>query len=335
MDSNADLSYDQRRRARQARQKRMRQRQLRKRILIFIIAVVAVILIFAVSRGISSRKKSDAKKNENIQVSEDVKPGSLASLVLHKRAIHSIQFAHNAFGYQGEAKNSAENQKETLEEGPFRASWDTEGIDGQPYLVAVNISRNTVTVFTQDASGQYTVPDRAFVCSVGENTPTGYYYTLDRYRWQELYNDSYGQYATRIMEHILFHSVPYEEEDPSSLEYNEYNLLGETASLGCVRLSVADAKWIYDNCPDEFPCVLYEDNTCSGPLGKPEPLKIDTTDTAKRGWDPTDPDPANPWNKTGTDSAAGTAGTESTASESEESAGYQAEPDESSEEQEW
>lgn len=37
--------------------------------------------------------------------------------------------------------------------------------------------------------------------------------------------------------------------DKGSLEYLEYNKLGTSASMGCVRLTVENAKWIYDNCP--------------------------------------------------------------------------------------
>ena len=133
------------------------------------------------------------------------------------------------------------------------------------------------------------------LCSIGDSTPTGYFITLESYRWKDLYENSYGQYATRITGHILFHSVPYYSEDPSDLEYNEFNLLGTPASLGCVRMCVEDVKWIYDNCPKGFPCVIYNDPSSPGPMGKPEAIKIDVTNYAKRGWDPTDPDSENPW----------------------------------------
>lgn len=174
--------------------------------------------------------------------------------------------------------------------------WDTAGIDGQPYLVAVNRARDTVTVYGKDENGNYTVPVRAMVCSTGPRTPTGYYTTLERYRWHYLFEDCWGQYATRIVGHILFHSVPYHENDPSTLEYEEYNKLGTPASLGCIRLAVSDVKWIYDSCPTGFPCVIYDNEDFAGPLGKPTPISIDTTDEARRGWDPTDPDENNPWN---------------------------------------
>ena len=184
----------------------------------------------------------------------------------------------------------------TYEDTEFPIFWSAEGVGDHPYLIAVNRIQNTVTVYARDEDGRYTVPYKAFVCSVGDDTPTGYFYTLERYRWQDLYDDAWGQYATRIVDHILFHSVPYYSKDPSDLEYDQYNLLGTHASLGCVRLTVEDAKWIYDNTKEGFPCVIYDDTMLEGPLGKPESIQIDEEDIEKRGWDPTDPNEENPWN---------------------------------------
>ncbi len=181
----------------------------------------------------------------------------------------------------------------------FGLLWNAAGVAGQPYLVAVNRVRNIVTVFGTGTDGSYSVPVCSFVCSVGTATPDGAYNTQERYRWHALWEDSFGQYAIRITGHILFHSVPYTtSEDPSSLEYEEYNKLGTSASQGCVRLCVADCKWLYDNCPNGFPCVIYDDDLSNGPFGKPVPIHIDENDEARRGWDPTDPDPNNPWNRT-------------------------------------
>ncbi len=95
------------------------------------------------------------------------------------------------------------------------------------------------------------------------------------------------------MGNILFHSVPYTQTSKDALAYEEYNKLGTSASMGCIRLSVEDAKWLYDYCAAGTLVTIYEDED-PGPLGKPEPLAIDV-DSPNRGWDPTDPDPENPW----------------------------------------
>lgn len=165
-----------------------------------------------------------------------------------------------------------------------------------PYLIKVNRTQNIVIVYEKDSNGKYTVAKKAMVCSVGtgNNTPRGIFYTSDRYNWRLLEGNVYGQYATRITAHILFHSVPYYTQDKSDLEYDEYNKLGEAASLGCVRLSAEDSKWIKDNCPSGTTVIIYDSDE-KEPLDKPTPIRIDTDDS-RRGWDPTDPDKNNPWN---------------------------------------
>lgn len=177
--------------------------------------------------------------------------------------------------------------------------WDARGIEDQPYLVCVNRAMCTITVYGKDDRGNYTVPVKAICCSVareGHTTPLGRFRTTDRYTWCYMVDGSYGRYAIRIRGGIMFHSVCYYSTDISDLEYEEYNKLGSPASLGCIRMCVADEKWLYDNCPTGFPVEIYDDAGLSGPLGKPEPIRIDVTDTARRGWDPTDWDPKNPWN---------------------------------------
>ena len=165
-----------------------------------------------------------------------------------------------------------------------------------PYYVTVNLTDNIVTVYEQDKNGAYTVPVRAFLCSGGEDTPEGTFQTIEKYDWRYLFGDVWGQYATRITGHYLFHSVPYFEKDKSTLEYEEYNKLGTTASMGCIRLTVRDAKWIYDNCPVGTTITMYRGEV-EEPL-QPAPVqKLNVTDEERRGWDPTDPAAENPWRK--------------------------------------
>ena len=165
-----------------------------------------------------------------------------------------------------------------------------------PYYIRINRALNTVTIYTADINGDPIEPIKAMVCSTGTYTPLGTYRTYYKARWNALFGGVWGQYSAGITGDILFHSVPYYSQNIADLEYDEYNKLGTSASLGCVRLCVADAKWIYDNCPVGTVVVLYDDESDPGPLGKPTPITIDTSDP-RRGWDPTDPDPGNPWNE--------------------------------------
>lgn len=168
-----------------------------------------------------------------------------------------------------------------------------------PYAIQVNRALNTVTVYEQDRNGNYTVPVKAMICSTaraGYVTPLGTY-TLGSYRseWRLMLDGSYGQYACGFYGNYLFHSVCYSSQSHDSLLYEEYNALGGPASMGCVRLQVADAKWIYDNCPAGTQVTIYEDWDSPGPLGKPDKQVDEITAETNNGWDPTDPAEGNPW----------------------------------------
>ena len=159
-----------------------------------------------------------------------------------------------------------------------------------PYYIKVNKLQNCVTIYEQDEDGKYTVPVRAMACSGGNATPLGTYKTQAKYRWKLLMGDVWGQYSTRIFQGILFHSVWYYQQDASTLSAAQYNKLGTTASHGCIRLTVEDAKWIYDNCKLGTVVEVYSDED-PGPLGKPETIKL----KSGTGWDPTDPSEDNPF----------------------------------------
>ena len=164
-----------------------------------------------------------------------------------------------------------------------------------PYRLHVNRKMNCVTAYTYGADGKYTVPVRTMLCSCGlENTTvTGIYDIGFHTIWHPLVNDVIGQYASSIVDDIMFHSVPYTDFAKNSLKVDEFNKLGEAASRGCIRLAVGDAKWINDNCAEGTVVFIYE-NDIPGPLGRPEAIRI--TDK-KCLWDPTDQDKGNPYNK--------------------------------------
>ncbi len=164
-----------------------------------------------------------------------------------------------------------------------------DGIYGKQssYYIEVNRTLCTVTVYAKDGNNGYIIPVRVFACSVGlasTPTPTGTYTTSDKYRWHTLMGPSYGQYCTRITGGILFHSVAGYNMTSYNISASAYNMLGEPASHGCVRLTVADAKWIYDYCASGTTVKIFDSST-AGPFPKPATIKIPST----QNWDPTDP----------------------------------------------
>ena len=166
--------------------------------------------------------------------------------------------------------------------------------NGYPYAIKINRQENIVTIYSLDSAGYYTVPVKAMRCSVSPvgETPVGLFNIAYKWEWLALFDNCYGQYVSQIEGDTLFHSVPYLDTTKDSLETWEFNKLGTGASLGCVRLCVADTKWIYDNC-DQGTYVDIFDSDYYGPLGRPEPVtKLQNTE--EQGWDPTDMVEENP-----------------------------------------
>lgn len=169
--------------------------------------------------------------------------------------------------------------------------------NGCTYAVKVNRQENIVTIYALDDEEYYTVPVKCMCCSTAgdDNTPLGLYQTTFKLDWASLVGGVYGQYAYQIYGDILFHSVPYETAEKDRLETWEYAKLGTAASLGCVRLCAADAKWIFENC-EEGTWVNIFDSDYYGPMGKPaQPYEL--SDTRHPGWDPTDMTEGNPYLK--------------------------------------
>ena len=167
-----------------------------------------------------------------------------------------------------------------------------------PYYLMVNRQMNTVTVYAVGEDGNYSLPVKAMVASCGRSghaTPAGTFSTPDsRYTWRLMVDGTYGQYASRIHGSILFHSICYTSASKNRMISSEYDALGNNASLGCVRLQTADAKWIYDNCPTGTLVTVY-DSPEAGALGKPQRAVNSVSSSTYSTWDPTDPDSKNPW----------------------------------------
>lgn len=171
------------------------------------------------------------------------------------------------------------------------------------YYIRVNNEQNVVNIFKKGEDGKHNIPYKVMLCSTGTFTPTcnkypkkAYKITGTKYRWATLQQSVYGQYATQITGNILFHSVPYSKYgNAGSLEYWEYDKLGTKASLGCIRLRVEDAKWIYDNIVAGTVVEFYRDNN-PGPMGKPSLETISDNEECRK-WDPTDTSANSPWNQ--------------------------------------
>lgn len=263
----------------QSRSEIRKRKQEKQRIILGIIILILAILITIIIASIIS--KNTAKE---VATKE---PESLADELVNTQNFEedvNEEIIENIVEENGVAENTI------TEEKPKNTS-------GTKYRLEVNCDQNVVNVYEKDENGEYKNCVKVMLCSVGFATPMSGTYSLKKYggwEWKGLQGDVYGQYATQITGNILFHSVPYTEKyNNSSLEYWEYDKLGTPASLGCIRLTVKNAKWIYDNCAAGTKVYFYKDSN-PGPLGKPSERKI-SGDSEVNSWDPTDPNSDNPW----------------------------------------
>lgn len=120
-----------------------------------------------------------------------------------------------------------------------------------PWRVNVNIKDQRVRVYSLNDQGEY-VQEQEFICSTGLNdaTPRGIFlegHPISRWHYFDKFN-CWAQYSFEIEGEIMFHSVIYGSKNENSLRTSSVNNLGRPASHGCVRLKVADAKWLFENC---------------------------------------------------------------------------------------
>ncbi|HBA96798.1 MAG TPA: hypothetical protein DCZ23_01690, partial [Lachnospiraceae bacterium] len=96
----------------------------------------------------------------------------------------------------------------------------------------------------------------------------------------------YARWATHIVGNVYFHAIAVGGQSHYSLNPATYNKLGSPASAGCIRMTVADAKWIYDYVATGSEVNIVMGNSSKpGPLGKSPTITVDSS----INYDPTDP----------------------------------------------
>ena len=122
-----------------------------------------------------------------------------------------------------------------------------------PYAMTVDVTNQVTTVYALDENGRHTIPVRRMLCSTGTKanpSDVGDWVLNGRHaKWCVFpkWGNSYARYWTRINSNIAFHSVIYTAVDLDAMKTSSYKALGSRASHGCIRLTVEDARWVYEN----------------------------------------------------------------------------------------
>ena len=96
----------------------------------------------------------------------------------------------------------------------------------------------------------------------------------------------YARWASHVVGNVYFHAIAVGSKSHYALNPTTYNKLGSAASAGCIRMTVADAKWLYDYVAVGSQVKIEKGNSKQpGPLGKEAAIKV----TGSINYDPTDP----------------------------------------------
>lgn len=143
------------------------------------------------------------------------------------------------------------------------------------YYLEVSLKAQLVYIYSVDENNEPLELVKTMICSSGRDgkTPVRSWIILNEEDKERLVPDTAfkshyefewladgaGQYMSRMWKldygengemkvsssGFLFHSVPYYSTKKDTLETEEWNKLGTPASLGCIRLCVRDAHWIW------------------------------------------------------------------------------------------
>lgn len=180
------------------------------------------------------------------------------------------------------------------------------------FKIVVNRAANCVTIYAYDSQKKaYIIPVKTCTVSVGRDTvttsgaaglsvstsftPIGSYSICSngqavKYSLKPMNEPDgsvvYARWASHIVGNVYFHAVAVGSQSHYALSASSYNRLGQAASAGCIRMTVADAKWIYDYAATGSSVKIEKGNSAKpGPLGKNATIKISDS----INYDPTDP----------------------------------------------
>lgn len=178
------------------------------------------------------------------------------------------------------------------------------------FYIEVNRAACVVTIYMyNDETKKYDIPVKTCTVSVGSDVSTvagagglntkSYYTPLGNYsictNGQSVkytlkpMNEPdgkilYARWATHIVGNVYFHGIAVGAQSHYSLPASTYNRLGSPASAGCIRMTIADAKWIYD-----YASTGTKVKIIKGSASKPGPLGKNPTIKSNVNYDPTDP----------------------------------------------
>ena len=155
-----------------------------------------------------------------------------------------------------------------------------------PYYLYYEKGSHTLTVYTFDDDGYYTVPIKTICAACGavpSKTPIGVFSLKDKLRWKEFSASSNAPYAIKYNSGVYLHGPCYYKQSQDTLAPQTYNEIGTNSTGGCLRMQAGNIYWIYVNCDRGTPIEIAQGNPLGTECEKPKTLGQNVK------YDPTDP----------------------------------------------
>lgn len=178
------------------------------------------------------------------------------------------------------------------------------------YYLRLNLSNGQLSIHEYDSkNGTYSSTPVKYMLAAYSNSLKEGIYAADstltlKSSWLNNGDNTFYRFNSKFTDTISFHSALYSKNtDKNSLIVEDYNTIGNSVDTSGITLTLADAKWIYENCSFESKIECY--------TNADEDVSADTLIAIPSGitWDPTDDATGSPWCQTHIDSLSVIKGT--------------------------
>lgn len=154
-------------------------------------------------------------------------------------------------------------------------------IGEQPYFIYVEKGSHSITIYTKDLYGFYTVEVGCWATGTGKTsslTPTGIFTLGKKEKWHKWPSGNYSPYTTKYYENkkyggLFIHAAVYGAKSFRYPYSNSLRGIGKDATSGCLRTTVQCAYFIYNYCESGTMIKIVN----GSPLGKKAPGVIYST----------------------------------------------------------
>ncbi|MGE5628743.1 MAG: L,D-transpeptidase family protein [Solirubrobacterales bacterium] len=146
-------------------------------------------------------------------------------------------------GKTGWIKNTTENLKGNIDKGTT-------------YIVDVNITTQKMKIYKKEKIIKEMSCSTGIIGNQDTETPLGTFYLQSKgeYFFSSKYQEG-GRYYIKFFSNYLIHSIPVDKK--GNIIEGEKNKIGIPVSHGCIRISMKDSKWVYDNVPQGSKIIIH------------------------------------------------------------------------------